>query len=146
MADTSAQADVARWVCDHFLPERYAASFSRQRVPLTCGGDHSFAAASEDGKIVGTICTASASRSSGGLAVGRLNKVRADLYFLVLADCERRFIAVTQPIMFELLRIEQQQYHRIPGHVELIHVTLPSDLRERLLKAQEEASQEVAHA
>lgn len=146
MADTSVQGEIARWICVNLLPARFGKEFSRQRARLICGGDHSFAAVSEDRAIVGTICTGSAARTGGGLAVGKLNKVRADLYFLLLAVCERRFVAVTQPIMFELLRIEQEQYHRIPSDVELIHVQLPADMQQRLERAQREASLEVTPA
>jgi hypothetical protein len=146
MADTSVQSDVAHWICDTFLPKHFGQPFSRRRMPLITGGSHSFAGVSEDSLTVGTICTGSAARASGGLAVGKLNKVRADLYFLLLSVCERRFIAVTQPVMHELLRMEQEQYKRIPADVEIIHVELPPELQERLAAAQKEASLEVSPA
>jgi hypothetical protein len=146
MADTSVQTDVARWICDSFVPRHYGQPFARQRVPLITGGSHSFAGVSLDGLIVGSICTGSAATSGQRLAVGKLNKVRADLYFLLLAVCETRFIAVTQPVMHELLLLEQTQYKRIPADVEILRVELPRELLARLVAAQREASLEVTPA
>lgn len=143
MADTSVQNDAAKWICESCLPDRFHTGFSRQRVKLSCGGTHSFAAVSVDLRTVGTICTGAAATPTGHLAVGKLNKVRADLYFLLLAKCDTRFIAVTGPIMYQLLLSEQTEYRRIPADIEIIHVTLPPELQDRLERAQKLASEEV---
>jgi hypothetical protein len=144
MADTSVQGEVARFICDTVLPARYGQSFSRERIRLSSGGDHSFAAVSADRRIVGTICTGSASTAGGKLAVGKLNKVRADLYFLLLAEAETKFIVAVQPVMRGLLTAERDEYRRIPSDIEIVGADIPAELRARLRISQDEASAEVS--
>lgn len=144
MADTSVQGEVACFICDSVLPVRYGQPFSRERIRLSSGGDHSFAAVSADRRIVGTICTGAASTASGKLAVGKLNKVRADLYFLLLAEADRKFVVAVQPIMRGLLTAERDEYKRIPSSIEIVEADIPSDLADRLRRSQADASAEVS--
>lgn len=146
MADTSVQVEIASYICDNVLPEAFGAPFSRERIQLSSGGNHSFAAVSSDRRMVGTICTGAASTANGKLAVGKLNKVRADLYFLLLAEAERKFIVVVQPVMRQLLTSERDEFRRIPSNIEIIGANLPPKLLDRLAAAQKEASVEVSPA
>ena len=133
-------------MCERFLPEHFGGVFSRQRMPLVTGGDHSFAAVSADRRIVGTITTAAAAGPAGKLAVGKLNKVRADLYFLLLAEADKKFLVDVQPIMHQFLIAEQAEYKRIPADVEIIHADLPTELADLLRAAQQAASAEMLPA
>lgn len=144
MADTSVQGEVARFICESVLPAHYGQPFSRERIGLSSGGDHSFAAVSADRRIVGTICTGAASTAGGKLAVGKLNKVRADLYFLLLAEADQKFIVAVQPVMRGLLIAERDQYKRIPSSIEIVEAELPPELSGRLRRSQDEASVEVS--
>lgn len=144
MADTTVQKEVAEHICDLVLPKHFSQPFARERVQLSTGGSHSFAAVSADRRVVGTICTGSASTADGKLAVAKLNLVRADLYFLLLAEGEQKFVVAVQPVMAQLLRAERDEYRRIPADFEIIEAEVPKALRARLARAQDEASAEVS--
>lgn len=146
MADTLAQREAALWLTSAFLPVRYGAAFSRQDVPLNTGGIHSFAAVSSTGTRVGSVCTGTAKTTGGKTAAGKLTKVRADLYFLLLAKCDERFLIFTDPGMHDLLIREQNEFARVPRSIELILAPLPRSLAERVHRAQSTASAEVSVA
>jgi hypothetical protein len=76
--------------------------------------------------------------------VGKLNKVRADLYFLLLAEADQKFIVAVQPVMRGLLIAERDQYKRIPSSIEIVEAELPPELSGRLRRSQDEASVEVS--
>ncbi len=143
MADTRVQTEVERWVRERWLPDEYGVEFHRTSVLLSCGGTHSFAAVSEDGRIAASISTSSAITPNGKRGAGKLLKIRSDMYFLLLAEqLDKRLIVFTEPDMYELLE-QERSYGRIPPSIEFRRVILPVNLAERLGKARRVASQEV---
>lgn len=144
MADTTAQREVSNWILSSYLKERFGEIFTRRRLQLETGGIHEFAAVSPDGKMVGTVITSQAKTAAGKLGVGKLTKVRADLYFLVLTRSEVRFVVFTDAEMYSLVKREQSEFKRIPASIRLLLADLPDELRSRLDTAQGEASQEVS--
>lgn len=79
MADTRVQRNPALWVRENWLPQKYGISFRNEAVALSSGGQYRFDAISGDNSTVAAISTSRATRASGGLAVGKLNKIRADI-------------------------------------------------------------------
>lgn len=88
MADTRVQLEVEDWVRREWMPRQFGQRFSRERVSLSPGGVFDFDAVGEDGRVVATISTSGAKTSGGKNAVGKMLKVRSDIYFLLLAKAE----------------------------------------------------------
>ncbi len=124
MADSNAQNQVYAWIAATWLSERLKQPFSRQKVKLSSGGAYTFPAVCEDEKTVATINT---SQGSGKNTAAKLNKVRADLYFLLLAPANRRLALFTDRAMFRLVSLEQRE-GRVPKEIELLHVDVPEHL------------------
>ena len=144
MADTGVQREVAEWIIDRFLPAQFGGvAFRRREVRLQSGGLHQFAAVSEDGRRVGSICTGRARTARAKLAVGKMNKIRADMFFLLTAQCDERFLVFTDREMFDLMQREKNEFRRVPKEIELLFAALPEELRERLDRSQARASEEV---
>ncbi|MCW5937607.1 MAG: hypothetical protein KIT11_09915 [Fimbriimonadaceae bacterium] len=143
MADTTAQSAVANWVRDTFLPAKLDLKFVHRRVRLRSGGTYHFSFVSEDGKVVGSVITSRARTASGKLGNEKMNKYRADLYFLLIAEAEQRLMVLTDPEMYELLCAEKALRGRIPQEIELLFAPLPKHLANRLAKSQKQAADEV---
>jgi hypothetical protein len=92
---------------------------------------------------VAPISTSGGKTARGKLGVGKLQKLRADMYFLLLADAGRRLMILTEADMFDVCKKEKQG-GRIPDSIEFFLVGLPDELAERLNKAREVASGEVS--
>ena len=138
MADSSPQFAVADWIAREWLPHRLGEPYFRAKVPLVSGGEHSFACVNADKSAVGTICTSPLRTGSGK------TKVRADLYFLLMAKTERRFVVFTDPEMDGYFQGERRK-GRIPTDVGfLLAEGVPDDLMSRLKAAQRSASDEVS--
>lgn len=144
MANTLVQLRVAEWVRDVPLQEIYGCDFLRRKVPLSSGGLHEFAAVNSDESIIGAITTGRAFTKSQKMALGKLDKVRADLYFLHLTSAKQLFIVATDPDMALLLERERDEFGRIPCTVDIIAVRLPADLQKELDHAQSAATAEVS--
>lgn len=135
VADSSPQIAVADWINREWLPHRMGETFFRARVRLVSGGEHSFASVNADKTTVGTICT-SGPRNGGKL------KVRSDLYFLLMAQAERRFVVFTDPAM-DAYFAEERRKGQIPKDIGFMFATgVPDELMERLRDAQRSASEE----
>ena len=138
MADTSPQFAVADWITREWLPHRLGEPFFRAKVRLVSGGEQSFALVNADKSIVGTICTSGVRAGSGK------TKVRADLYFLLMAQATRRLVVFTDPEMDGYFQ-EERRRGRIPNDVGFLFAEgVPEDLMERLRAAQRNASDEVS--
>lgn len=136
MADSSPQIAVADWINREWLPHRMGETFFRAKVRLLSGGEHSFASVNADKTAVGTICT-SGPRNGGKL------KVRADLYFLLMAQATRRFVIFTDPAM-DAYFAEERRKGQIPKDIGFVLATgIPTELMERLRVAQRSASDEL---
>lgn len=144
MADSSPQVAVADWINREWLPHRMGEPFFRAKVRLVSGGEHSFACVNADKTAVGTICTSTSVTSSGKSAVGKVTKVRADLYFLLMAQAARRFVIFTDPGMDAYFQ-EERRKGQIPSDIGfMLAEGVPEGLMERLKAAQRSASDEVS--
>lgn len=143
MADTRTQLEIAQWICTDFLPREFPGQcFSTAKVQLTSGGVHEFNAVSYTREIIVNITTSDARTASGKLAIGKLTKVRADMFFLMMTNASIKVLAFTEKSMYELCQREKE-LGRIPGSIRLMPVPLPTDLEERLTKSKKDASDEV---
>ena len=142
MADTTVQLEVEDWVRRHWLPRKLGGKFSRERLRLSSGGLFDFDGVSEDEKIAVVISTSASKTASGRRGVGKMMKIRSDLYFLLLSKAERRVIVFTQPDMYEQLERERKA-GRVPPEIEYLLAEIPDDLKERLEAARAKASEEL---
>ncbi|MBI2088056.1 MAG: hypothetical protein HYT78_04845, partial [Deltaproteobacteria bacterium] len=100
MADTSIQREAEAWVVHEALPAIYGQPFSKGRMPLIWGGSFEFDAVSNDRTIVACVSTSAARTAGSKLAVGKIQKIRADtLYLLNPANIERRVLVFTEETM-----------------------------------------------
>lgn len=143
MADTRVQLEVEDWVRTNWMPANLDDDFFRERIALTSGGVFDFDAVSRDRKIAATISTSGAYTASGKRAAGKVLKIRSDLFFLILADVDKRLAILTEQDMFEFWATEAEA-GRVPSSIEFLLVDLPNDLREKLEKARRRASKEVS--
>lgn len=131
MADPNAQNQVHAWLAETWLSQKLNLPLSRQRVKLTSGGGYSFPAVSTD---EGTVAIFNTSLGTGKNAVSKLNKVRSDFYFLLLANANRRLAVFTDRAMFALVHKEQKE-GRVPEEIELLLASqLPPEI-DTILKA-----------
>lgn len=143
MANTATQNKIRRWITDEWVPKNLGINLTSRDIDLTSGGTIRLKAVSADGKAIVTITTSRAETPSGSEGRGKLSKVRADLYFVLLSQgIKRSILLCTERSMFNLLQREIGE-GRIPRHTEIHLVTLPDDLREQLNEAQSRASMEV---
>ena len=143
MADTRIALTVEDWVRREWMPARFGQRFSRERVQLSSGGVFDFDAVSADNKIVANISTSGLKTASGKLGVGKMQKVRSDVYFLLLAEAERRLVLLTERDMYEQW-MKEMEIGRVPQGVEFAHVEIPSELDSKLKDSRSKASQEVS--
>ena len=143
MADTRIALMVEDWVRREWMPTEYGQRFSRERVPLTSGGVFDFDAVSADDRIVANISTSGSRTASGKHAVGKMLKVRSDVYFLLLAKAERRLVLLTERDMYEQW-MKEVENGRVPSGIEFAHVEIPSELDSKLRVSRLRASQEVS--
>jgi len=143
MADTRVQTEVETWIRSNWMPHKFGRTFGRKSLVLSPGGEYSFDAVSEDKSIVAAISTSGARTSSGKNGVGKMLKIRSDMYFLLLADAENRMVVLTEADMFELCQKEKQN-GRVPNTIEFVLAEIPNELVERLKHARQKASSEVS--
>ena len=143
MADTRAQLEVEDWVRRNWMPAKYEQQFHRERLRLSSGGVFDFDAVSTDGRIVATISTSAATTVSGRNAVGKLMKIRSDMFFLLLTEADRRLVVLTEKGMFEQC-CKEAEGGRVPGSIEFAHAEIPEELSARLQYARQVASREVS--
>jgi hypothetical protein len=143
MADTRAQRQAAEWVISEWLPKQFGVSFRTEPVRLRPGGDYRFDAVSEDGAIVVAISTSAAKTSSGKAAVGKMNKIRADMFFLSMTSARYKVMVLTEEDMFGRC-IAEKENGRIPDEIQLTMATLPAALADDIRVARELASAEVS--
>lgn len=133
MADPNTHNLVHAWIAETWLSSKLNQPFDRQKVKLSSGGSYTFPAVSNDLLAAATVHTSTA---SGKSAQSKLNKVRSDLYFLLLAKVDRRISVFTDRSMFNLVRTEQSE-GRVPKDFELLLIeSLPDDIAASLLASQ----------
>lgn len=143
VADPNAQNQVHVWLAETWLSQKLDLPLTRQRVKLTSGGGYSFPAVSVDERTVAVFNT---SVGSGKNAASKLNKVRSDFYFLLLANASRRVAVFTDRAMYGLVQKEQRE-GRVPDQIELMLVPqLPAQIDAILKASQQVGGQEPLEA
>ena len=71
-----------------------------------------------------------------------MNKVRSDIYFLLLARVQRRLALFTEQDMYARW-VKEVEIGRVPSSIEFVHVAIPEDLNLKLRVSCQEASREV---
>ena len=145
MADTRVQLEVEDWVRREWMPPKFGQNFFRERVPLTSGGYFDADAVSADLRIVAAISTSGAKTAGGKHAVGKILKIRSDMYFLMLTEASRKLVVLTESDMYEQCQKEVQG-GRVPKTIEFALAEIPDSLRARLVTSRGEASREVSSA
>jgi len=125
------------------MREHFGEAFTRERLPLTSGGVFDFDAVSADHSIAASISTSGATTAAGKHGVGKLLKIRSDMFFLLLANVRRRIVVLTESDMFELCKKEAAG-GRVPTSIEFALASIPADLRSKLTSARGTASKEVS--
>lgn len=141
MADTRVQVEVEDWVRREWMPQHFGQQFFRERVKLSSGGFFDFDAVSADRKFVATISTSGALTASRKYAVGKMMKIRSDMYFLLLTAAERKVVVLTERDMYDRC-LKEITCGRVPPSIELAHVKIPEDLEARLQASRRIASRE----
>ena len=144
MANTTAQKRAREWIIAHWMPANLDAHFERRDVSLASGGTAPLDAVSEDGTIGAIISTSLAETPSDPVGRGKLSKLRADLYFMLLATgIKRRLIIFTEPSM-QRLADQERADGRIPRDIETLLARITDQgVRDRLDRARENASREM---
>jgi len=144
MADTRVQLEVEDWIRREWMPRALGQKFHRERLYLSSGGVFDFDAVSEDHKIIATISTSGAKTATGKHAVGKLLKIRSDMFFLLLVpNVQRRIVILAEGDMVELCRKEVEG-GRVPTSIEFVHAEIPEALATKLKSARMIASREVS--
>jgi hypothetical protein len=124
------------------MQDHFGMTFSRERVRLSSGGVFDADAVSDDGKVVAAISTSGARTASGKNAVGKMLKIRSDMYFLLLAGTERRIVVLTERDMYDQC-LKEAAGGRVPRTIEFVLAELPPDIRAHLASSRGVASAEV---
>lgn len=145
MADTKAQTEAEFWIRRNALQEKFGQQFTKRSLVLKTGGEFSFDAVSDDGKIVAAISTSVGTTSSGKDATAKLLKIRSDvLWFYMLERVpDRKILVFSEQSMINLIEKEKKK-GRFPLEFELVKVTLPHDLAAKVAESQKAASEEVS--
>ena len=75
--------------------------------------------------------------------VGKMLKIRSDMYFPLLTDAQRRLVVLTEADMFAQCQKEAAG-GRVPKTVEFFHAEIPHDLKVRLVASRGVASGEIS--
>jgi hypothetical protein len=142
MADTRIQLEVENWIRTQWLPQKYCQAFKPCRLRLNTGGFFDFDAVSVDGLVVANISTSSSLTSSGNNAVAKIQKLRADMLFLLMAPARTRLIVLSEQDMFDLC-VKEKKNGRVPVEIEFDHAEIPDYFKRLLIKAKRLASDEV---
>ena len=129
MADTRLQKnEIEEWVRDVWSRKRFGQRFVKRNVDLNSGGSFEFDAVSADGGIVAVISTSGTKTATRKRAPGKMNKIRSDILFLLLAKADRKLVVFTERDMYEWWNREDAK-GRVPGGIEFKLVEIPEDLR-----------------
>ena len=142
MADTRAHKLAEQWIADEWLPKRFAQPFSETQLRLSSGGSFKFDAVSEDGRIVANISTSAEKTVRGKHGTAKVQKIRSDIYFVLLATAETKLIVLSEPDMHTWW-LKEAARGRVPAEIEFLHAVLPDNLKAMLQASRRRASQEV---
>ncbi|WAC05326.1 MAG: hypothetical protein OS112_01470 [Methanoregula sp.] len=145
MADTTVQREVERWIRKYWMPDHFKEDFETKKLKLSSGGDFKFDAVNKENTIVANISTSSAVTARGKRAIGKLHKIRADLYFLLLLqNVKRKLLIFTEKDMVQYWENEKLN-GRMPQDIEIHHAVLTEDIQVKLNTAKKVASDEVSN-
>ncbi len=141
MADTTPLKEVEPFI-HNWLHNKFQATFSRRRVPITKGqGFFEFGAVSEDGQIVAVIRRSSGKTSGKKSPSAKIQTIFKDIQSLSLIKAATKLIVITDP---EFLAIAKNKTRgKLPDDIELLHCPLPSDLALVVQSVRQEASEEI---
>ena len=142
MATSKAFIEVEDWVRRTWMLETFGQRFNRERLRLRSGGVFDFDAVSSDERVIGVISGSSGRAKNGREAKPKMNKIRSDILFLLLADADRRLVIFADEPLYAMAAKEKQE-GRLPSEVELHYAPLPTELRAKLSAAQKAASIEI---
>lgn len=143
MADTSVQRKVEDWIVSTWAEPQFGAACYKRRLSLTSGGVFEFDLVCEEKDVVGTVSTSKLAIPSGKMGVGKVTKIRSDIYFLLLVEADRRIVVLTEQDMFDWWKKEQIEKQRVPNNIEFMLVGLPHELRTELEASRKRSSDEV---
>jgi hypothetical protein len=143
MADTRVQLEAEDWIQREWLPTKFNQQFRRERLRLNSEGVFDFDAVSSDKTIVANISTSSGITSGGKNPSGKIQKLRADMLFLLMVKTDRRLIVLTEKSMYDLC-LKEKANGRVPREIEFVLVELPESLAKSLQEAKPIASKEVS--
>lgn len=146
MANTTSQREVAEFIREKALPDRFGLPFSKRPIKLKWEGTYQFSAVSSDDSIVAAISTSKLYSKGGKKGIGKKNSLFRDIYFLMsVADpFAQLFLVFTEKDMLEEMEREKKN-GRIPPQIEFLLVNdIPEDLRDNLEEARKEAIKEVS--
>ena len=127
---------------DVWMPSIYKQAFTKAKASLKRSGSFEFDAVSVDGSIVACISSNSGRARQGGLAKTKMNKIRSDILFLLMAEAPRKIMILADKALHEHAICEQQR-GRLPSEVEIVLATLSEQIQEILAEAQKTASVEM---
>ncbi len=142
MTSSIVQLKVEEFIRTHVLPEKYGLPFYHKELKLNSGGQFSFDAVSKDGTIVANISTSTGKTATGKYPSAKVQKLRADMLFLLLTETKHRLIVLTEKDMFDLCKREKEA-GRTPVEINFLLAEIPEVLREELQKSRKIASDEV---
>lgn len=144
MAKSKTNEEVEVWIAENWLPEHIGKnlSFSKIKLPLTPGGEFEFDAVSNDAQIIANISTSALKTASGNSGSGKVQKIRSDIYFLLLARAARKLMVLSEQDMYDWW-IKEKERGRVPAEIELVLVGIPEELDSALRTSRQQASQEV---
>ena len=142
MADTRAHELAEQWIAGEWLPKRFGQSFSEAHLPLSPGGVFTFDAVSEDRRIVANISTSAEKTARGKHGTAKVQKIRSDIYFLLLSTAKTKLIVLSEPDMYAWWH-EEAVRGRVPAEIGFLHAVLPDELNVILQASRRRASREV---
>ena len=143
MADSKCQREAEVWIREVWLPAKFGQTFAKKRLVLEPGGQFEFDAVSSDALIAVSISTCGGVTNGGKKATPKLNKIRSDALFLLLADVGRRMIVFSCAKMYALCEAEIRA-RRFPRRIEILLAQVPSELEAALVEARLAAAREVS--
>lgn len=142
MAPTHAHKLAEEWIAGEWLPKRFGQPFSETRLRLSSGGDFKFDAVSKDRRIIANISTSPEKTARGKHGTAKVQKIRSDIYFLLLATAETKLIVLSEPDMHAWWH-EEAAKGRVPAEIKFLHAVLPDGLQAMLRASRQRALRKV---
>ena len=146
MADVSVLTyEIEPWIRNKWLPKQSGfkgMKFASCKLPLSTGGEFEFDAVDEARRVAVSISASNAKTASGKEKTGAIHKIRADMFFLLLADVEQRVVVFTDKALFERFEDDRVGRKRVPECIRFMHAPLPPDLQQKVERVRRDSSKE----